>query len=34
MNVWLCLKADALDAVMSAIMRTLPCAQFGQFQTI
>jgi len=32
MNVWLCLKAEALDAVMTTIMRTLPCAQFGRFK--
>jgi hypothetical protein len=34
MNVWLCLKAEALDTVMSTIMRTLPCAQFGRFNAI
>lgn len=34
MNVWLCLKTDALDTVMTAIMRALPCAQFGHFEAI
>lgn len=31
MHVWLCLKTEALDAVMDAIMRRLPRAQFGHF---
>lgn len=32
MHVWLCLKSEALDAVMDAIMRRLPRAQFGYFK--
>lgn len=32
MHVWLCIRNDALDAVMDAIMRRLPRAQFGHFR--
>jgi hypothetical protein len=31
-NVWLRIDSSALDKLMDAIMRTLSCAQFGQFK--
>ena len=40
MNVWLSLKYDAkafdsvLETIMTAIMRHLPCAQFGHFEAV
>jgi hypothetical protein len=32
-NVWLRIHSSALDKLMDAIMRTISCAQFGQFKT-